>query len=544
MALEDHNLDRKSLSAVIGKGADWDEIAKDCVCFANSAGGKLLIGIEDGQEMPPTGQVVPPELLDRVRKRIGELTVNVVVVPQIIAASNGATYIELAIQRSLGVASTTEGRYYVREGDRCRPVLGDEVLRLAEERAALPWETLTNLHVSREEIDAEKLNVFVRGIRASDRVKSSVKEKAAGELLDHYLLAQGPWLTNLGILCVGRRQDRARLGVAPVIQFLKFDEHDNKVNKLIWDDYSLTPMELVEAVWQEVPDFREQYELPGGMLRHRVPAFDEVVIRELLVNALVHRPYTQRGDIFLNLRPDRLVAVNPGRLPIGVTPSTVLHESRRRNDHLARVFHDLGLMEREGSGFDLMYEKLLSQGRPAPVLTEGPDRVEVTIQRRIIKPEVIDLIASVSQRYPISQRERITLAMLAQHEAMTARELAAALELPGVDELRSWIGRLHAWQLVQTSGRSQGTRYFVDPEVLRGANFATRTTLKRIQPHRLEALILEDLSRYPGSAVGEINSRIGEEISASAVKRTLDKLIKRGSVTYTGERRWRRYKLA
>jgi ATP-dependent DNA helicase RecG len=32
-----------------------------------------------------------------------------------------------------------------------------------------------------------------------------------------------------------------------------------------------------------------------------VPAFDEIVVRELLVNALVHRPYTQRGDIFLNL---------------------------------------------------------------------------------------------------------------------------------------------------------------------------------------------------------------------------------------------------
>ena len=79
-------------------------------------------------------------------------------------------------------------------------------------------------------------------------------------------------------------------------------------------------------------------------------AYAEKVLRELLVNALVHRPYTQRGDIFLNLHPDRLEVVNPGRLPLGVTPQTILHASRRRNDGLARVFHDLGLMEREGSG--------------------------------------------------------------------------------------------------------------------------------------------------------------------------------------------------
>ena len=65
-------------------------------------------------------------------------------------------------------------------------------------------------------------------------------------------------------------------------------------------------MELIEAVWQEIPDFREHYELPSGLFRTTLPVYDEVVVRELLVNALVHRPYTQRGDIFLNLRVDLL----------------------------------------------------------------------------------------------------------------------------------------------------------------------------------------------------------------------------------------------
>ena len=66
----------------------------------------------------------------------------------------------------------------------------------------------------------------------------------------------------------------------------------------MWDDYSLSPMEMIEAVWQEIPDFREHYELPSGLFRTTLPVYDEVVVRELLVNALVHRPYTQRGDIF------------------------------------------------------------------------------------------------------------------------------------------------------------------------------------------------------------------------------------------------------
>ncbi len=126
-----------------------------------------------------------------------------------------------------------------------------------------------------------------------------------------------------------------------------------------------------------------------------------VVLRELLVNALVHRPYTQRGDIFLNLHPDRLEIVNPGPLPLGVTPQNVLHTTVRRNEHLARLFHDLKLMEREGSGFDKIFEVLLSQGRPAPELIETHDRVQVTVRRRILKPEVIDFIAKADQTYQL-----------------------------------------------------------------------------------------------------------------------------------------------
>jgi predicted HTH transcriptional regulator len=58
----------------------------------------------------------------------------------------------------------------------------------------------------------------------------------------------------------------------------------------------------------------------------------------VLVNALVRRLYTQRGDTFLNLHPDRLEVVNDGPLPLGVIPKNVLYSAVRRNDHLARLF--------------------------------------------------------------------------------------------------------------------------------------------------------------------------------------------------------------
>lgn len=539
---ENEKVDLKSLRFLTRGKPDWNELAKDCVAFANAQGGRIVIGVEDGESEPPGKQTVESRWPGEVQRRIGELTVNVLTAVSIChSETTGGQYLEIRVSRSGSPASTSDGRYYLRVSDVCKPVVGEEVQRLMNERSAQPWETLTALEVPRERTDQRLLSSFMEKIRASDRVKDSVREKSENELLDHYYLAIEGYLTNLGILLVGRREDRARLGTAPVIQFIKYDADGRKINKIVWDDYSLSPIEMIEAVWQEIPDFRESYEMPDGFLRHSVPAFDQKVVRELLVNALVHRPYTQRGDIFLNLHPDRLEVVNPGLLPLGVTPQNILHQSVRRNNELARVFHDVGLMEREGSGFDLLYEILATQGRAVPNVREGADRVEIIIGRRIIKPEVIELMAKAEQIYDLRQREKITLGILAQHEAMTAQELVQCLELQDNDSFSHWIGRLLEWQVVLSTGRTKGTRYYVAPEVLNELKFPLPTTLVRIEPHRLEALVLEDIRRHPDSAIGDIHNRIGSEIRRRQVKTAIDRLVTKGRVVPSGEKRGRKY---
>ena len=92
---------------------------------------------------------MPVEWLDRVRKRIGELTVNVQVAPALGGAENGGEYIDLVVARAVGVASTADGRYFLRVGDACRPVLGDDVLTLLNDRPQLPWETMRSPGVPR-----------------------------------------------------------------------------------------------------------------------------------------------------------------------------------------------------------------------------------------------------------------------------------------------------------------------------------------------------------------------------------------------------------
>ena len=537
--------DQKSIRYVLDKHKDANALASDCVGFANAAGGVILLGIEDGKTEPPVNQRIPSYLPDQLTKRITQITSNVGIVARIVAAPNGGEYVEIRIPRNAqSIAGTTDGRYFIRVADETRRLLPDDLGRLLSEKQTFVWELQTTRRIPCQKVDESKKNAFLAQIRTSDRVSSFVKAKVDRELLEHYFLVSGQYLTNLGVLWLGHREDRAGLLHAPVIQCIKYDEREQKVRKWMWADYDLNPMEMIEAVWREVPEWQESYELPDGLFRKAVPHYDEVIVRELLANALVHRPYTMRGDIFITLHPDHLEVHNPGLLPIGVTPSNILHTSIQRNPHMANLFYDLKIMEREGSGYDRMYQVLLSSGRPAPEVREGDDRVAVTVRKKLIRPEIVDFMFKIEQEFQPTQKEMIALGLLAQQESLTGAQLTKAIELETTEQLKPWLGRLKEWGLVSVHGRTKGAEYRVSPAALRRTEFKGPTSLKRIEDHRLRELVLQDIKIYGKTSRSEIHRRIGEEIGEAKLRRVLSRLVGEGLLSVQGEKRWRKYLLS
>lgn len=540
MSLEGQLLDKKSLRVL--ENNDFGELVKDCVAFANAQGGSLLIGIEDGEELPPENQKIKAERLEKLPQRISQLTLNVTTIPQKITASNGGKYIELKITRNAqSIAGTSDGRYFLRVSDESRPLLPDELSRLMNDKTAFAWEEQTSRQVSKDDSDEEKKNQFLKEIRQSERVSNFVKEMSDEEILHYYHFIKDNLLTNLGILWIGKREDRAFLQFSPVVQFIKYDELDRKVNKLVWDDFFRNPKELIEAILKDIPDWREFYELPDGIFRKQIPHYDERIIRELLANALVHRPYTQRGDIFINLFQDRLEIHNPGLLPLGVTPQNILHTTVKRNENLAKVFYDLKLMEREGSGYDMIYDRLLSNAKPLPIVQERNDGVKVVIQKRIINPDIINFVITADEKFQFKQKERITLGLVAQNESLTAQEMIKLLELNNASELKHWLGKLVEKGLIKTKGRTKGTEYFVESSLLRKLDFKGKTSLKGIESHRLRELIRRDLEIYQIAGISEIHERIGTEIPRRKVEYELKRLVEIGEIGTEGEKKHRKY---
>ena len=544
---ENQTYDRKSLRAVDGKTADFDEIAKDCVAFANREGGHLAIGIEDDQELPDPSQRISESLKETVVKRINERTINVALVPNIVRVENGGEYLDLEVLRSaVSIASTTKGGYFIRDNDESKPIAPDELLRAITDKPSFSWETKVTLKYKVDKCDKEKLKNLIDKIRSSDRVSAFVKGMTIAETLEYYsLVGDNGYLTNLGVLWLGTQPQRARLLYSPTVQFIRYDAGGNKVFKQVWDDYTLNPDELLTEIWNSVPDWRESNEVSDGLWRKEIPAYDEKVVRETLCNAVAHRPYTTRGDVFINIYPDRMEVVNPGRLPLGVTPENILRTTVKRNKELSRLFYALHIMEGEGSGYYLMYATQLSLGKSIPVVKEGEDSVSVTIERKIISKEASRIYDYMQYAYPevIShQKSMIAFGLILQEEIISSEALSRKLQLLEADRLRSYVDILCTKHIVLTRGRGKGTKYYVNPDVISNSMANIRTTLKTIEPYRLKELILQDLKYHPRSLVSEMSERL-PDVSFEELQKQVRKMAANGELSYEGGRKYRRYSL-
>jgi ATP-dependent DNA helicase RecG len=538
-------LDKKSLRFLKEKNTDWDELAKDCISFANSHGGNILIGIEDDDDLPPVNQKIDDRrILEIIHKRISEKSVNVTVAVTLETAYNKAEYIRIHISRNVNsLASTTDGKYYVRIADACKPVMPEDIARIAADKNAFIWEELITKRVEKSKVEEKKKADFLNNVRVSKRVSTFVKEKNDEELLEYYGFQKDGYLTNLGILWIGQRRDRSSLQFAPIIQIIRHNEKKEKVWKLMLDDFYLNPQEMLDKIINDVPDWQESIEIPEGAYRKNIPFYPEAVIRELFTNALVHKTYTARGDIFINIYQDRLEIRNPGTLPYGVTPKNILSKSIRRNENLCKIFFDLVLMESEGSGYDTIYAKLLEIGKSLPVVYEDDDSVTVTIAKDFVNRDIIRFMDKAKKEFPLKQKEIITLGLLAQ-QSYSATELSKLLNQGEEQGLRSWLGNLLEFDLILKTGEGKGTLYEINTKFVQQPNFEKGVNKKKVQDYKLEDLIYKDITSYPNSSFGEIHKRIGQEVNKNTIRWILKQMVDNNKLEVTGTNRWTRYSIA
>jgi len=188
--------------------------------------------------------------------------------------------------------------------------------------------------------------------------------------------------------------------------------------------------------------------VPGKLQRVDTPLIPPDAMREILVNALIHRDYSIAGGaISLAIFDDRVEVWSAGTFPTGITPEKLSksHQSVQRNPLIADVFYKTGLIEKWGRGTNRVIEMCVEAGIAPPKFEEITGAAVVTFKVNVRGPQQTadqvvgrpgtDAVPSLSQVAPEVAPEVMRLLSVLKG-AMDRRSLQKALKLKAEKNFR------------------------------------------------------------------------------------------------------------
>jgi len=381
------------------------------VAFANSAGGRLVLGVEDGTRHV-VGVADPLRLEERLTSLIAD-SIAPQLLPDIDIVPWRSTHL-VVVQvhpsplRPHHIRAEGEARgTYVRLGSTDRRADAALIAELGRRPPEGTHDEQPLLDLDQGAIDLDAVaTAFAdhRPMRPRDLVTLGVLAEHAGRTVP----------TLGGVILFGR--DRLMRVPDAWIQAGRFAGTDRS-DILDRADITAFPVQALD----EAVRFVERNTRTGadiGRLRRRdIPTVPPVALREALVNGVVHADYSQRGaPIRVAVFDDRVEVESPGILLPGLTIDDLREGvSRLRNRVIGRVFKELGLIEQWGSGVGRMTVACTAAGLPAPGLAEIGLRFRVTIR------------TTPSASVPIDPFERRLLDQLGGADGRSTAELARAM---------------------------------------------------------------------------------------------------------------------
>ena len=352
-----------------------DGVLKTLVAFANTAGGTLLLGVEDRTRNVrgvPNALDVEERLANLVSDSIApRLLPEIEILPwrrtQVIAVQVHPSATRPHCFKREGPESGT----YVRVGSTNRRADAEMLQELRRAARGEVYDEQPMPDLDSEAIDFRAASESFKPVRPLRK-----RDLETLRLLTDYQGRKVPTIG--GILLFGR--DRERHFPDAWIQAGRFAGRD-KAQIIDRAEFRGLPVAGIELAI----GFIEKHALHGAEIgkvrRTERWNFPPAAVREAMINAVAHADYAQRGaPIRVSIFDDRLEIENPGLLPFGLTVEDLEHGiSKLRNRVIGRVFHALGLIEQWGSGIQRMTAACRDAGLAVPRLEEIVTRFRVTI---------------------------------------------------------------------------------------------------------------------------------------------------------------------
>lgn len=357
--------------------SDRDKICKAICALANDLPGRgegyLLIGVAD--DGAPIGLAVTDELLLAVRnyRNDGRLLPRPTFHVER-GQYDGSACVLVTIPAAISPPVSFDGRVFVRVGPSTQVATPDEERRLRERRRAadLPFEQQPVPETSLAELDLELFSSTYLPAAVSPEVIAENQRTLQDQLASLRLLTPDAVVpTVLGHLLIGF--DPTAWIPGAYVQFVRYEGVD--VDSAVQDHEELRGnlVGMLDALNRLLPtNIRTAVTNIGGLRQVDTPDYPLPALRELVLNALMHRAYDiTNAPTRINWFADRVEITSPGG-PFGaVTAQNFDRRNDYRNPALAAALKQLGYVNRFGRGIELVRAVLAANGnQPAEFMIE------------------------------------------------------------------------------------------------------------------------------------------------------------------------------
>ena len=345
---------------------DTRKLCEYCVAIANEGGGQLLLGIANDRPRPVTGSDAFPDVNDIAQKLFTWIGFRVDV--EAVQHPNGRVVVFHVPSRPRGTAYHHEGKYLMRSGEELVPMSEDRLRSIfAEGRPDwLEEPSKTNL-AGADVIELLDTQTFfdLQQIAYPTTQAGVLERLEQDHMIEH--AAGGFIIKRLGAILLAKRlssfDDVARK--APrVVVYNGTSKVNTKLDQIGVKGYAAGFQSLVRFVMGQLP----QNEVIKDAIRQEHKLVPDIVIRELVANALIHQDFTITGaSVMVEIYSDRIEISNPGE-PM-VPGNRFIDGYQSRNERLADLMRRMGACEEKGSGIDKVVNAVEMFQLPAPEFT-------------------------------------------------------------------------------------------------------------------------------------------------------------------------------
>lgn len=425
---------------------EFEELVKYCVALANEGGGWMVLGVTN----KPPRRVVGSrafENLERTKSGLIERLHLRIEIDEVLHPDGRVLVISVP-SRPIGMPIQYKGAYWMRGGEALVPMTPDQLKRIFDE-AGPDFSAEICPHAISADLDP----LAVQRFREMWRRKSgneALEQLSSEQLLKDAELIMSGSVTYAALILLGTRQALGRrLAQSEVI--FEYRSSEASIPSQQRKEYRQGFFLFNDDLWDTINLRNEVQHFQDGLYVWDIPTFNEMVVREAILNAVSHRDYRLAGSVFVRQLPRRLEVISPGGFPPGVTPENILRKQVPRNRRIAEVFARCGLVERAGQGADRMFRQCIRESKPRPDFSGTDDyQVFLTLRGDVQDPVFLRFLEKIGKE---------TLASFTLEDLLVLDLVHREQRIS--PELKDRLAVLRDRGVIETVGHGKGARYLL-----------------------------------------------------------------------------------